>query len=241
MPVRPGFRMCFADTTIDSMLQHGDPMKETFRKLLDYFLLGVVTFLPILVVVQIVILLERLLRDAFLGIHGYYENYLITTLLFAISVGALTYFGYRIRSGKTYVMSFLESYLEKLPFLSTVYRVTKKLIGIFSGDGTNRQREVVYVEYPKDGVWVPAYVTNQLGELYVLYVPTSPNPTSGFTVMVHESKILRSAMSFEEASSFVISVGVDFPQAEDAAAQVLRRHEASAAMRNSQQTPKSET
>lgn len=193
------------------------------RKFMDHFLLGVLSIVPILVVVQIVVVIERLLRDAFLSVHGYYENYLVTGLLFATTVGALTYFGYRMRSGKTYVMSLLESYVEKLPLLSTVYRVTKKLIGIFSGDGQNRQREVVYVEYPKDGIWVPAYVTNRIGELYVLYVPTSPNPTSGFTVMVHESKILRSAMSFEEASSFVISVGVDFPHAEDAAAKVLGR------------------
>lgn len=196
-------------------------MKEAIRKFFDDFLLGALSVVPILVVVQIVVLIERLLRDAFLGIHGYYENYLVTGLLFAVTVGALTYLGYRVRGGKTYMLSLLESYLEKLPLLSTVYRVTKKLIGIFSGHGQNRQREVVYVEYPKDGVWVPAYVTNRTGELYVLYVPTSPNPTSGFTVMVHESKILRSAMSFEEASSFVISVGVDFPKADDAAAKLL--------------------
>ncbi len=196
-------------------------MRELVRKFLDYFLLGVLSIVPILVVVQIVVLIERLLRDAILSVHGYYENYLVTGLLFAITILALSYFGYRIRHGKTYMMSLLESYVEKLPVLSTVYRVTKKLMGIFSGGGQGKQREVVYVEYPKDGVWVPAYVTNQIGELYVLYVPTSPNPTSGFTVMVHESKILRSAMSFEEASSFVISVGVDFPKAEDAALKVL--------------------
>ncbi|QSA97473.1 DUF502 domain-containing protein [Methylococcus sp. EFPC2] len=196
-------------------------MKNVARKYLDYFLLGVLSAVPILVVVQIVVVFERLLRDIFLNVHGYYENYWITGLLFAVTILGLSYFGYRIRSGKTYVILLLESYLEKLPILSTVYRVTKKLIGIFSGDGQTKQREVVYVEYPKDGVWVPAYVTNQVGELFVLYVPTSPNPTSGFTVMVHESKVVRSSMTFEEASSFVISVGVDFPKAQDAAVKLL--------------------
>jgi len=55
----------------------------------------------------------------------------------------------------------------------------------------------------------------------VLYVPTSPNPTSGFTVMVHRSKIVKSAMTFEEASSFVISVGVDFSKVDDAATKLI--------------------
>jgi len=129
--------------------------------------------------------------------------------------------GYRVKHKKAYMLSLLDSFLEKLPIISTVYRVTKKLIGIFSGEGQDKQREVVYVEYPKDGIWVPAYITNRVGELYVLYIPTSPNPTSGFTVMIHESKVLRSTMTFEEASSFVISVGVDFPNAEDAYAKLL--------------------
>lgn len=201
-------------------------MKENIRKFLDYFLLGVLSVLPILVVVQIVVLIERLLRDTFLSVHGYYENYWMTAFLFTITILLLIFLGYRIRhgKGKTYMVSLLESYLEKLPILSTVYRVSKKIIGIFSGEGQDKPREVVYVEYPKDDVWVPAYVTNQKGELYVLYVPTSPNPTSGFTVMVHESKIVRSTMTFEEASSFVISVGVDFAKLEDAAAKLIQKH-----------------
>jgi uncharacterized membrane protein len=68
----------------------------------------------------------------------------------------------------------------------------------------------VYTEYPKDGVWVPAYVTNKKNDMYVLFIPTSPNPTSGFTVIVHESKVVKSTMSIEEATSFIVSVGVDF-------------------------------
>ncbi|MDX8127327.1 DUF502 domain-containing protein [Methylomonas sp. OY6] len=196
-------------------------MKEKLRQIMDFFLLGVFAVLPILVVIQIVVLIERLLRDTFLSVHGYYENYWITLLLFAVTILGLIFLGFRIRNGKTHMFSVLESYLEKLPVLRTVYRVSKKLIGIFSGDGQDKPREVVYVEYPKDGVWVPAYVTNKLDRLYVLYVPTSPNPTSGFTVMVDESKIVRSTMSFEEASSFVISVGVDFAKLHDAASKLL--------------------
>ena len=76
-------------------------------------------------------------------------------------------------------------------------------------------REVVYVEYPKDGVWVPAYVTNRHGDRYVLYIPTSPNPTNGFTVIVHESKVVKSELDFEEVASFIISVGSDFSKSHE--------------------------
>ena len=71
-------------------------------------------------------------------------------------------------------------------------------------------KEVVYVEYPKDGIWVPAYVTNRYENKYVLFIPTSPNPTSGFTIIVDKSKLIKSAMDIEEATSFIVSVGVDF-------------------------------
>jgi uncharacterized membrane protein len=66
------------------------------------------------------------------------------------------------------------------------------------------------VEYPKEGLWVPAYVTNKLDDRYVLFVPTSPNPTSGFALIVHESKIIKSEMSIEQVTSFIISVGADY-------------------------------
>jgi uncharacterized membrane protein len=71
-------------------------------------------------------------------------------------------------------------------------------------------KEVVYVEYPKDGIWVPAYVTNRFKNKVVLYIPTSPIPTSGFTVIVDESKLIDSVMDIEEATSFIVSVGVDY-------------------------------
>lgn len=103
-------------------------MKENILKFLDYFLPGVLSVLPILVVVQIVSPIERLLRDTFLSIHGYYENCWLTAFLFAITILLLIFLGYRIRDGKgkTYMVSLLVSYLEKLPILSIVYRVSKK-------------------------------------------------------------------------------------------------------------------
>lgn len=81
---------------------------------------------------------------------------------------------------------------------------------MFSSSNKQFAKEVVYVEYPKDGIWVPAYVTNRFESKYVLFIPTSPNPTSGFTVVVDKAKVLKSNMNIEEASSFIVSIGVDY-------------------------------
>lgn len=191
-------------------------MKKKFQKFFDYFLIGVLGFLPIVIILQIVIAVEGLLRDFFLSIFGRYENFFIPIMLFTIAILFLTYFGYLLKQDKAHVWYYLERLLNRIPVLGTIYRVTKKILNLFRGDEKEKLRDVVYIEYPKDGVWVPAYITNRVDQHLVLYVPTSPNPTSGFTVIVHESRVRASEMSIEEASSFVISLGVDLPRPDEA-------------------------
>jgi uncharacterized membrane protein len=109
------------------------------------------------------------------------------------------------------VIGTFERVINKIPIVNTVYRVTKKIVKMFSNHEQDDDREVVYIEYPKDGLWVPGYVTNRQGEMYVVYIPTSPNPTSGFTVIVHESKLVKSRLNLEQVTSFIASVGYEYP------------------------------
>lgn len=192
-------------------------MKKILQRFFEYFLIGVLALLPIILVIQIVISVEVLLRDFVLSIYGRYESVLIPVLLFAAAILMLTYVGYLVKVDKAYLLYFLEKAINRVPLLGTIYRVAKKILSLFRGDEESRLREVVYIEYPKDGLWVPAYVTNRIGNQVILYVPTSPNPTSGFTLIVDESKVIHSDMSIEEASSFVISLGVDLSRPEEAA------------------------
>jgi uncharacterized membrane protein len=193
-------------------------MKNTLKTIVDYMLIGVIGFIPIALVFQIVIYVERFLKDFVLLVHGRYENPLVTIALFAAAIAFLYYFGKLLKQDKAHLLYFLEAFIQRVPIIGTIYRVTRKLLRLFLNTEESTVREVVYVEYPKDGMWVPAYVTNRIVDWYILYVPTSPNPTSGFTVMVHESKIIKSAMNIEEVSSFVISVGVDYAKPEDVSA-----------------------
>ncbi len=180
------------------------------KRILNYALIGTLAFIPITVVVQIVLFVKDRLTDLFRFVYGYSDNYVVTFLLFATSFLLITYVGHRVSSGRFSIIAAIEKLIERIPVLSTIYRVTKKLVNMIAGHQLQEPREVVYVEYPKQGIWVPAYVTNKVDDRLVLFVPTSPNPTSGFAIIVSEDKIIRSEMSIEAVTSFIISVGSDF-------------------------------
>jgi len=186
------------------------------KKLLNYALIGALALIPIVVILQIVLFVKDRIADLFEFVYGYSDNYFVTFLLFGFSFLLITYIGHRVSLGRFSIIATFEKLIERIPILSTIYRVTKKLVQMIAGHELQEPREVVYVEYPKEGLWVPAYVTNKIEDRYVLFVPTSPNPTSGFAIIVHESKIVKSAMSIEQVTSFIISVGADYERVEEA-------------------------
>jgi len=176
-------------------------MKELIKKLLNYFLIGILAVIPIVIILQIMIFVKERVADLFSMVYGYADSYLYTLLVFAVSFLILVSLGYETA---------FEFVIDRIPFLNTVYRVLTKVINMFSSHNQPFAKEVVYLEYPKEGIWVPAYVTNRHENKYVLFVPTSPNPTSGFTVIVDKSKIIKSEMDIEETASFIVSLGVDY-------------------------------
>lgn len=186
-------------------------MNSYIKRITNYFLIGILAFIPIVVVLQIVLFMKELISTTFEFVYGYWDNYFITLIIFAFSFYFFVYIGYRLsKVGRSWIIGFIDNIVNRIPLLNSIYRVIKKVVNLFSGHAKKETREVVFTEYPKDDVWVPAYVTNKIEDMYILFIPTSPNPTSGFTVIVHESKIIKSKMNIEEATSFIISVGVDF-------------------------------
>lgn len=186
------------------------------KKIFNYFLIGILAFIPIYVIGNIVFFVNDKFTDLIKFVYGYYDNYIITLAIFLVSFSLFSYIGYRVHMGKSSIISAIDTIIQVIPFLSTVYRVTKKLVNMASGHEKTESREIVYIEYPKEDLWVPAYITNKKKDMYILFVPTSPNPTSGFTVIVHESKVVKSKMDVEQATSFIISVGADYDKAEEA-------------------------
>ena len=186
------------------------------KKIFNYFLIGVLSVIPIVFVLQIFIVVKNMISSLFFMVHGYVDSYTNTFAVFLVSFSLLASIGYSLAKYRSsLVIGTFERVVNKIPVVSTVYRVTKKVVKMFSSHEQDTDREVVFVEYPKDGLWVPGYVTNKQGEMYVVYIPTSPNPTSGFTVIVHESKLVKSLLDLEQVTSFIASVGFDFPNRDE--------------------------
>ncbi len=186
-------------------------MNESIKKLLNQFLIGVFAIVPIVIVLQIIIFVKSLISDLFRVVYIFSDSSLYTALIFIISFALLAWIGHTIKQkGGSFVIKAFDIVIGRIPLLNTIYRVMKKVINMFLSRDESIAKEVVYVEYPKEGVWVPAYVTNRLDDKYILFIPTSPNPTSGFTVIVDKSKVRPSSMNIEDATSFIVSVGVDF-------------------------------
>ena len=193
-------------------------MKDKLKKLFNYFLIGIFAVIPIAVIIKILFFVKDLLADMVRFVYGYADSTLYTVLFLGLSCVVLISIGYKlVEEGRFWVIAAIDFIMDRIPFLSTIYRVLKKVISMFSSQNQTIAKEVVYVEYPKEGIWVPAYVTNRAADKYVLFIPTSPNPTSGFTVIVGKDKVLESAMNIEEATSFIVSVGVDYDKVSELA------------------------
>jgi len=192
-------------------------MHQISKKLLNNFLIGVFAIIPIVIVLQIIIFVKGLISDLFRVVYIFSDSSLYTALIFIISFALLAWIGHTIaQKGGSFVIRAFDFIIDRIPLLNTVYRVLKKVINMFLSHDEAIAKEVVYVEYPKEGIWVPAYVTNRQKDKFILFIPTSPNPTSGFTVIVDKSKIVTSTMNIEEATSFIVSVGVDYDKAFEA-------------------------
>jgi uncharacterized membrane protein len=191
-------------------------MLSFMKSSLKYFIVGVLALIPVVIVLQVLVFMETILRDFFIYIYGYSNNVFVTVLAFMLSFIAIAYTGYRVTvSEKMWVLNQVELLVNRIPMIRTIYRVSKKLVNLLGSREKSVAKEIVLIEYPKDGLWVPGYVTNKVGEMLVVYVPTSPNPTSGFTVIVHQSKVVKSSMDIEAVTSFIVSVGVDLSQREE--------------------------
>ncbi len=188
-------------------------MRMDLKQLTRYFLLGILALVPVLLAVNIVLFMERLIRRLFSFIYGYSDNLAFTLLILAISIAALTSIGYSISNyGRSLIITAIDKVLDRLPFLNTVNRIAKKVIEMFSQTQEDEAREVVYLQYPRKGLWVIGYITNHIGVMRVVFVPTSPNPTSGFTIIAHRDQLRPADMNVEQATAFIMSIGAEFPQ-----------------------------
>ncbi len=123
--------------------------------------------------------------------------------------------------------------LHKIPIVKSIYSSVKQVSDTLFSSSGNAFREAVLVQYPRQGSWTIAFVTGQpTGEvagnlpadMLSVYVPTTPNPTSGFFLMVPRADVIELQMSVDEALKYVISMGVVSPPPPAAAPAVAARN-----------------
>ena len=192
--------------------------RSIFAKFRNYFIAGVVVLIPIGIsiyliffVIQIssILLPKELNPNHYLGFDIPGIEIIITILLITI-IGwlSLSFIGKKL-------LELLNRVLKKIPILRTIYSAIGQMTETFTKKD-NKRNNVVLVEYPRKGSWAVGFATKKnTGEitdrtkrnLINVFVPTTPNPTSGFLLMFPEEEIIYLDMSFEEASKFIVSAG----------------------------------
>ena len=108
-----------------------------------------------------------------------------------------------------------DNLLSRIPLVKSIYSSSKQLIKVFK-EGKSSYRRAVFVDWPRPGVKAVGFVTGEMeraGErLVIVYIPTMPNPTSGFALFFREDEVFESGMTVEEAVKFVVSGGAVLPE-----------------------------
>jgi len=192
--------------------------KSIFTRIRNYFITGVLVLIPIGVTVYLTLFLikisSKILPQALNP--DPYLPYNIPGLEILISLFLITFVGWLSLTfiGRRFVM-FFESVLNRIPILRTIYSSAEQLMENFSQDKKNK-KSVVLVQYPRQGIWAVGFATkentgkikNAIGEDSInVFVPTTPNPTSGFLLMFPKKDVIFLDLTFEEASKFVVSAG----------------------------------
>ena len=184
----------------------------------NYFITGVVVLIPIgftLYLSKILIGLSSKIIPQNINPNNYLPYAIpgieiIISVLFITFVGglSLSFFGKKI-------LKLIDDLFKRIPLLRTIYSAISQMTETFSNKDSEK-KSVVLIEYPRKGVWAVGFATKEnTGEmadktnkkLINVFVPTTPNPTSGFLLMFPIDEVIYLNMTFEEASKFIVSAG----------------------------------
>ena len=200
--------------------------KEKKRSILarirNYFIAGVVILIPIGMTIYLTLLLVSI-SSKILPKEINPNNYLpynIPGVEILTSIILITIIGWLSLSfiGKKFLDLF-DNALKKIPILRTFYSAVVQMTETFTKTDKGKQN-VVLVEYPRKGSWAVGFATNENSgeisnkikkDLINVFVPTTPNPTSGFLLMFPKDEVIYLDLTFEEASRFIISAGTANP------------------------------
>jgi len=192
--------------------------KSVFSSIRNNFIAGIVVLIPIGITLYLTLFIvkisSKILPKEINPNH--YLPYDIPGLEILISIILITFIGWISLSflGKK-LFDFFETILNKIPILRTIYSAVGQLTETFT-KSKDSKKSVVLIEYPRKGTWAVGFATkenkgeikNKVGEeLINVFVPTTPNPTSGFLLMFPKKDVIFLDINFEQASKFIVSAG----------------------------------
>lgn len=214
--------------------KHLQKEKDVFMKLGSkikaYFFTGILVTAPVAMtfylayklIVWVDVLVDKMLPPKFLP--DTYLPFTVPGLGFIVLIGFLILIGMFATGflGK-FFLKLGEWIVYKLPFISSVYSLIKQVFSTFLSNKNNAFNKVVMLEYPRKGLWILGLVSTETkGEMQEklpepmlnVFIPTTPNPTSGFLIFVPKSEVIEMDISVEDAIKFVISGGIVNPEDE---------------------------
>ncbi|MEC9265596.1 MAG: DUF502 domain-containing protein [Pseudomonadota bacterium] len=209
------------------------PRSGLFAKLRAYFLAGILVTAPIAITIALAVWIVTYIDDTIMPLiparynpDTYFQQYLgvdfgmpglgVLVLILVITlIGAFT-------AGLVgrWVVRLGENILDRMPIIRSLYKLTKQIFQTVLQNQSNAFRQAVLVEYPRKGLWAVAFVTASTeGELKEklkrdtvnVFLPTTPNPTSGFLLFVPREDLIVLEMPVEDAVKLVISAGIVHP------------------------------
>ena len=196
--------------------------RSFFTRFRNYFIAGIVVLIPIGITVYLTIIVisvsSKILPKEINPNH--YLPYSIPGLEIVIAVLLISLIGWLSLSflGKK-MLNLFNNLLQKIPILRTIYSAIGQMTETFTKTDKEK-KNVVLVEYPRKGSWAVGFATkDNHGEiskktnknLVNVFVPTTPNPTSGFLLMFPKDEVIYLDLTFEEASKFIVSAGTSNP------------------------------
>ena len=197
--------------------------RSVLARLRNNFIAGVVVLIPIGITIYLTLFIIKI-SSKILPKELNPNNYLpydIPGVEIIISIILITFIGWVSLSfiGKK-LLEIFNNILKKIPILRTIYSAFEQMLDIFTKSEKNK-KNVVLVEYPRKGSWAVGFATKEnkseissksKQNLINVFVPTTPNPTSGFLLMFPKEEVIYLDMSFEEASRFIVSAGSAEPK-----------------------------
>ena len=192
--------------------------KSFFARIRNNFIAGIVVLIPIGITLYLTLFIIRVSGN-FIPKEINPNNYLpfdIPGVEILIALFLITFIGWISLSfiGKKFFELF-NNFLKKIPILRTIYSAIGQMTESFTKTD-NSEKSVVLLEYPRKGIWVVGFATkenrgmikNKVNEdLVNVFVPTTPNPTSGFLLILPKKDLIYLNVSFEQASKFIVSAG----------------------------------